>query len=257
MDKGYIRLSRKFFENAYWSHQRTFSLSEAWLDLIQMARFEAEPISNILPCGRQITIERGEVHASLRFLSNRWKWSVDKTKRYIDKHKEKGEIVHRSEQGESILKLCNYDIYNPMTKCKKNTIPNTDQTPTSTNNNKDNKEEYKETLSDERVKKESPLSGNSEKNISEVEKILLSDACWIETLCMNKHTEGFKYMAVNDVAMWISRYFRKLENEGERHKTIKDAKSHFANWWRIELEKTKNEPESANTGFRLHPALLD
>jgi len=128
--EGYIRLNRKFFENNYWLLQRSFSLSEAWLDLIQLARFEADPISKTLPNGRQIRIERGEIHASLRFLSNRWSWGVDKTRRYIDNHKKKNEIEHRIEQGESVIKLCNYETYNPLPNIKPNTKSNSDQTAT-------------------------------------------------------------------------------------------------------------------------------
>ena len=41
MDKGFIMLSRKFFSNEMWEAARTFSECEAWLDLIQSARFEA------------------------------------------------------------------------------------------------------------------------------------------------------------------------------------------------------------------------
>lgn len=152
MEKGYIRLSRKFFDNAYWKQQRTFSLSEAWLDLIQSARFEAEPAIITLPNGREITIKRGEVFAGLRFLSDRWGWSVEKTKRFIDKHIEKHEIERRSEHSQSVLKLCNYDFYNPTANTDQYTDqytdPHTDQytartltsTLTSTKNNKENKE---------------------------------------------------------------------------------------------------------------------
>lgn len=122
---GFIRLNRKFFTNAYWSQQRTFSLSEAWLDLIQMARFDAEPAMKELPNGRLITIKRGEIHAGLRFLSDRWGWSVEKTQRYINKHIQKHEIERRTEQGESILTLCNYEYYNPLEDTVSNTIPNT------------------------------------------------------------------------------------------------------------------------------------
>lgn len=41
--EGYIKLSRKFFSNDMWNEARTFSSCEAWLDLIQSARFEATP----------------------------------------------------------------------------------------------------------------------------------------------------------------------------------------------------------------------
>ena len=42
--EGYIKLSRKFFSNDMWNEARTFSSCEAWLDLIQSARFEATQI---------------------------------------------------------------------------------------------------------------------------------------------------------------------------------------------------------------------
>ncbi len=150
---GYIKLSRKYFNNAYWKQERTFSLAEAWLDLIQMARFDADPATKVLPSGREITIQRGELHAGLRYLSNRWSWSVEKTKRYIDKHIEKNEIERRTEHSESILKLSNYDIYNPLPNTAPNngqdigcnTHTNADQTPARTNNKKE-KEGRKEEI---------------------------------------------------------------------------------------------------------------
>ena len=110
MSSGYIRLSRKFFDGTYWSQSRTFSPAEAWLDLVQMARFEVEPAIKLLPNGRKITVERGEVHASLRYLSVRWGWSKGKVQRFIGDNPDVG---HRTGQGETILRLCNYDTYNP------------------------------------------------------------------------------------------------------------------------------------------------
>lgn len=58
MDKGYIMLSRKFFTNDIWQAARAYNESEAWLDLIQSARFEA---TDTIECigGREITYGRG------------------------------------------------------------------------------------------------------------------------------------------------------------------------------------------------------
>ena len=41
MDHGYIKLHRKFFLNTLWKEPREYSRAEAWLDLIQSARFES------------------------------------------------------------------------------------------------------------------------------------------------------------------------------------------------------------------------
>ena len=138
---GYIRLNRRFFSNAYWAKERTFSLAEAWLDLIQMARFEAEPAKVILQNRRELLIERGEIHASLRFLAKRWGWGVMQVRTFLKKSMLSHEITQRITHGENIITLCNYDKYNPI-DYKNNTPNNTPIThryhTDNTNNNKDN-----------------------------------------------------------------------------------------------------------------------
>lgn len=153
MSDGYIRLSRKFFEGAYWQKERTFSLSEAWLDLIQMARFEAEPAKVVLQNRKELLIERGEIHASLRFLAKRWGWGVMQVRGFIKKRIDSNDITQRMTQGETVIKLCNYDKYNPVSN-KDNTTDNTPVThrqhTDNTNNNKDKKEKKEK-------KKEPPI----------------------------------------------------------------------------------------------------
>jgi len=138
MSKGFIRLSRKFFNTDFWLQQRSFSLSEAWLDLIQLARFDAGPTfrTKILLNGRKIGIKRGELHSSVRFLASRWGWGVEKTQKYLVMLVEKGMIERRTEQGETVINLVNYNTYNPPPKPPPNTGQYTgqytDRTPTST-----------------------------------------------------------------------------------------------------------------------------
>lgn len=169
---GYIRLSRKFFDNPYWKQKRTFSFSEAWLDLIRSARFEEKPSVVLLANGKEITLQRGEIHASLRYLSTRWGWGTDKTKKFIDKHIEKQEIERKTEQGESILKLCNYERYNPLPNTDpysdQYSDPYTDRTPTRTNTNKEKKdkerkEEYTPLIVPPKGDKDSPKKKKREK----------------------------------------------------------------------------------------------
>lgn len=152
---AYIKLDRKYFLNPYWNQKRTFSHAEAYLDLIQMARFEADPKTILLPNGRQICIERGEIHASLRYLANRWLWSVDKVNRFLKKHISNNEIKHRTQQGESILKLCKYEHYNDTS--------NTDQTPnqTPTKHRQDKFNKYKESKELNYLEDKSSLLGTS------------------------------------------------------------------------------------------------
>lgn len=112
-ETGYITLSRKFFRTIEWRTPRTFNESEAWLDCIQSARFEpSELLARV--GGRDVKIRRGEWAASQRFLSKRWQWSDRKVRTFIDRLRKSGMIETESRDGVTIIRLLNYDKYNPV-----------------------------------------------------------------------------------------------------------------------------------------------
>ena len=83
MDEGFLRLSRRFFSNEMWNEARTFSSCEAWLDLIQSARFEATP-RKVSIGGREVICNRGQYPASIRFLAKKWGWTDEKINRILN-----------------------------------------------------------------------------------------------------------------------------------------------------------------------------
>lgn len=115
MDEGFLRLSRKFFSNEMWKVARKFSECEAWLDLIQSARFEAtDKAYSELIGGREISYTRGQYPASISFLMKRWQWSEKKVRYFLAKLKKRGMITTCNKQGMTVITLCNYDEYNPV-----------------------------------------------------------------------------------------------------------------------------------------------
>ncbi len=111
MDKGFIMLSRKFFSHEMWEAARTFSECEAWLDLIQSARFDATRLTASIG-GREITYGRGQYPASVRFLSKRWRWGEQKVRSFIKKLIKKGMVTTDNSQGMTVITLVKYDDYN-------------------------------------------------------------------------------------------------------------------------------------------------
>lgn len=112
-DKGYIMLSRKFFSNRMWTASRAFSECEAWLDLIQSARFEAsETVSRVGI--HDVTFGRGQYPAATSFLAKRWGWSEQNVKTFLKKLKREEMITTDSSQGVNVITLCNYNEYNPV-----------------------------------------------------------------------------------------------------------------------------------------------
>lgn len=82
MKEGYIPISRKLFESLWWLEEREFSKAEAWLDMIQSARFEASSTKMLVGC-KVIEVGRGEFPATIRFLAKRWGWNKNRVDRFL------------------------------------------------------------------------------------------------------------------------------------------------------------------------------
>lgn len=104
-------LSRKFFSHEMWEAARTFSECEAWIDLIQLARFEATDKTECIG-GREISYGRGQYPASIRFLARKWQWGEQKVKSFLSKLKRKGMIATDCSQGTTVITLVKYNEYN-------------------------------------------------------------------------------------------------------------------------------------------------
>lgn len=147
MKEGYIPISRKLFESLWWLEEREFSKAEAWLDLIQSARFEANSTKMLVGC-KVIEVGRGEFPATIRFLSKRWGWNKNRVDRFLKLLISEKMIATRTASGTSqtIIKLCNYDDYNPLPeemgqkRDKNGTLLGQQRDNSGTKNNKGNKE---------------------------------------------------------------------------------------------------------------------
>lgn len=109
MDQGYIKLHRKFFENTLWKEPREYSKAEAWLDLIQSARFES---SQVILHDRVIEVQMSEVAASRRYLEKRWGWGSTKVNNFLDFLRKNQMITTKQTSGQTIITICNYKRYN-------------------------------------------------------------------------------------------------------------------------------------------------
>lgn len=110
MNRGFIKLPRQFFTHTLWTKARTYSECEAWIFLVKEARFEATPRTESIG-GREITWQRGQLPASIRYLSREWQWTERSVRSLLEKLKKKGMIRIDCTQGISIITLCQYDLY--------------------------------------------------------------------------------------------------------------------------------------------------
>lgn len=78
------------------------------------------------------------------------------------------------------------------------------------------------------------------KGLDECYEELSRDMSWSEIVTMNTRNSGYKNFTMDMFKTYLKHFFEKLQNEGEVRKSPKDAKSHFARWLKIELEKQRN-----------------
>ncbi len=80
-NKGYLRIPRALFQTEEWQLPREFSRFEAMLSLFEQASYVD---------GRQVqmargvvTLQRGQLITTLRFLAKKWGWHKDKVARFL------------------------------------------------------------------------------------------------------------------------------------------------------------------------------
>lgn len=116
---GFLPLSRSIFEHDFWQEKRPFSKFEAWLDLLQSARFEKEEAVQWVS-GKPIKYGRGQLTASIRYLKERWNWgSITKVEQFLKKTATRTMISLEKGQGQLVITICNYETYNIIKETEK------------------------------------------------------------------------------------------------------------------------------------------
>ena len=109
MNLGYITLARLEFQDWLWESERKRTRFEAWLDLVQKASFQDR---KRLVNDKVFHEKKGQLVASLRYLSEAWHWAPGTVKKWLKLLQENGKIDMSLEQGITFITICNYEQYN-------------------------------------------------------------------------------------------------------------------------------------------------
>jgi len=263
MEKGYIRLHRKFFANDLWNEARTFSSCEAWLDLIQSARFEATP-RKVSIGGREVSYGRGQLPASIRFLAKRWTWTDRHVRTFLNYLKKSGMVDIDKTQNVSIITLVNYDKYNMVEES--DTANDTAGDTTKSLLNKDLASKVTQQVT-QPLTQPSPKRHTGDTKLIKEKNILLSSsppsvrpcACthedrrqeelyselragdvWLEHPAMRLK------MSVETVRSLIDTFRQDCNCYGHVHQDLSDIRTHFFNWLRKHTEKGQTNGNNGN-----------
>lgn len=104
---GWYRLHRSWQDHAVFRNE-AFSRRDAFVWLIEHACYESAKVT--APSG-VITLGRGQLSYSLRYLAGAWKWDDAKVRRFLQSLAKANIIDAATEAGQTVISICNYDKY--------------------------------------------------------------------------------------------------------------------------------------------------
>ena len=137
---GWVCIHRKIQECSIWESNEPFDMRSAWIDLILLANHEDK---HIVFNGKPITVCAGQRLTSLRILAERWHWSRDRVRRYLDLLENEGMITRESDNTKTLLTLINYSIYQTTRDTDKTTDKTTNKTTNKTTDKTTDKTTHK------------------------------------------------------------------------------------------------------------------
>lgn len=163
MKNGFIKLHRQIQDNWLWKSDEPFDKRSAWIDLILMANWEE---STHLINGQLVKQRRGEVLTSIGYLAKRWKWSMNKVRRFVEQLTAEGMVRANGTTYGTSLTIEKYAFFQGGRRANGTTVETSDETTDGTQHKK-NKEEYKET----RARESDPVAVDSAALDEEIAKL--------------------------------------------------------------------------------------
>jgi hypothetical protein len=141
--EGWIKLHRRLAESDLWL-SGPFSRGQAWVDLLMLANHKPKIIRKR---GILFTVGRGQVGYSEDALADRWGWSRNKVRRFMDELKTAQQIyheaAHQNKRLSNLITIINYEKHQGDETTKGTTDETRDETTKGTmNKNEKNEKKY-------------------------------------------------------------------------------------------------------------------
>lgn len=120
---SWYKVERGWLDNAFFQNAE-YSERDAWQWMIGEAAFEDSRIS---VNGKPFELSRGQLYASIRFMAQKFGWSVNRVVRFLERLREWGMVNTATDTGQNLITICNYSKY------QDRKIPSDTATDTETN----------------------------------------------------------------------------------------------------------------------------
>lgn len=120
---SFVKMERGWLDSEMFS-DAPYSERDAWAWMICEARF-VEGVIAIK--GKPVTIGRGQLYSSIRFMSEKFQWSKDRVSRYLERLKKWGAISVETATGQNLITISNYNDYQSHKDAPKDTSKDSDK----------------------------------------------------------------------------------------------------------------------------------
>lgn len=177
--------------------------------------------------GEEVTVEE-DIEMAFGFFINQFE--IDETKYHgiVERNRNNGR------KGGAPVGNCNAKLKQPKQPSGLNSTQTTQNKPNDNDNDNIN-----ESPNGDKV--DAFLPEISDKPLKECYEELSANSSWIETVVINKRSAGHQDFTLEHFQEYLKKFFEKLQNEGEIHKSPKDGMAHFVRWLDIELGKSKTD----------------
>lgn len=247
---GWIKISREIANHWLWQDAERLKW---WLDLLFLAAYEDK---RQLVGKQLILLRKGQLIASLSYLCKRWGRSRTMVEPWLNILMYDGMIEKSVSHNISIITICNYEKYqaganlDTYLDAPQNADISMGYTPTDAESNA-----HLETDPDAHLDAHLDAINKEYKEINNISTISISEGdsknfefiqelknspIWIEQMAMRFH------IGMDEVVKRMDDFLLDLQCRGTEHRDLNDARRHYNDWLRIQLEKEKKQSNVSN-----------
>lgn len=220
---GWIKISREIANHWLWQDAKRLKW---WLDLLFLAAWDDK---QVLHDSHLFVLRKGQIIASISFLSERWGKSNPTIIKYLKLLEDEGMIYRQVLYRQTpILTICNYEKYQTQEAAQVDTLLDR-QVDSIVDAQVDGNKEYKN------INNISTISSKGEsKNLKFIEE-LKNAQIWLEQMAMR-----FR-IPIDEIVRRLDDFALDCDCRGTEHQDFNDTRRHFNDWLRIQLEAEKRK----------------
>lgn len=238
MNDGWIKIRRNITEHWLWDDGEKLKW---WLDLLLMAQWEDK---KVMYDSHLYTLQRGQMLASISFLTERWKRNRQTVMKFLKLLEEENMIMRKVVDRQTpILTICNYDKYQLRvdTQADKQIDGQMDgQMDTQTDRQADTIQEYKE-YKESKEENIVVVDAHTHTHARESALDLRPYHARLEAIAMSCHIKP------QELEYWIQEFNVHLEAVGETYDDANQYLLRLKNWINKRQEIMRNATNNHST----------